>query len=524
MNIDRSMARQMNITTVRQTGELSRGRSRTPRWVLSLAALAVVAVPGAGAAQDAPSTVGSAPLTLSRAVEIALERNRDVRDARLGLEVAEEQVSEAWGSVFPEINFSADYTRNLKPAVSFLPAVIFDPNAGPDDYIQVQFGADNSWAASLSVDQPLFRPAVFLGVGAAGRFQDLQRETVRGRTQAVITRVRSAFYTLLLTQEQVRLTENSVRRVRASLEETRALNKAGLASDYDVLRLEVELANLEPNLRRAENQARTDRRNLALELDAETEDFQVAGSLAEIDLSDLSANSAANREVLRFAGVSDGAGLPGAQRLVSMAMERRSDLRQLDLTARLRHTEMRVEQVAYLPTISLFGSYAVNAQQNGRADFFGTGENDRAFSSLAGVRVSLPVFQGFRRDARVDQKRAALRQAETASELAIDRARIQIESLVENTEEARQRAEAQAFAVRQARRGFDIASAQYREGLGSQLELTDSEVALRQTEFNYAQAVYDFLVFRAQLDEAVGAVPGVEMKKWLPMLPEADHD
>jgi hypothetical protein len=49
--------------------------------------------------------------------------------------------------------------------------------------------------------------------------------------------------------------------------------------------------------------------------------------------------------------------------------------------------------------------------------------------------------------------------------------------------------------VVQAGRGFEIASAQYREGLSSQLELTDAEVALRQSEYNYAQAVYDYLVF-----------------------------
>ena len=57
---------------------------------------------------------------------------------------------------------------------------------------------------------------------------------------------------------------------------------------------------------------------------------------------------------------------------------------------------------------------------------------------------------------------------------------------------------------------FEIASAQYREGLGSQLELTDSEVALRESEFNYAQAAYDFLVAQANLDLAVGSVPMVD--------------
>jgi outer membrane protein TolC len=66
--------------------------------------------------------------------------------------------------------------------------------------------------------------------------------------------------------------------------------------------------------------------------------------------------------------------------------------------------------------------------------------------------------------------------------------------------------------VSQAERGFQIASAQYREGLGSQLELTDAEVALRQSEFNYAEAVYDYLVARAQLDEATGQVPFVDVE------------
>ncbi len=59
----------------------------------------------------------------------------------------------------------------------------------------------------------------------------------------------------------------------------------------------------------------------------------------------------------------------------------------------------------------------------------------------------------------------------------------------------------------QARRGFEIASAEYREGLGSQLQVTDAEVALRETEFNYARAVYDYLTARAQLELATGLVP-----------------
>jgi outer membrane protein TolC len=93
-----------------------------------------------------------------------------------------------------------------------------------------------------------------------------------------------------------------------------------------------------------------------------------------------------------------------------------------------------------------------------------------------------------------------------------DMAMSQVRSLVETADEALFRARGQRLAVSQAQRGFEIASAQYREGLSGQLELTDSEVALRQSEFNYAQAVYDYLVARAQLDEATGRVPLVDVE------------
>jgi outer membrane protein len=172
---------------------------------------------------------------------------------------------------------------------------------------------------------------------------------------------------------------------------------------------------------------------------------------------------------------------------------------------------MTLEQVQYLPEVTLWGNYVINAQDNGSPNFFARGDGQRAYSRLVGLRVSIPIFQGFKRDARIDQKRALVRQAEAQTAQGLDRATSQVKGLVESTEEASLRARAQRRAVEQAYRGFEIASAQYREGISSQLELTDAEVALRQSEFNYAQSVYDYLVARAQLDEATGRVPLVDV-------------
>ena len=472
---------------------------------LALAALLLVGLFADGASLDAQERA----FGLEQAVRRALSSNRDVISAQLGLQEAEERVSEAWGNVYPTVDLNAGYPRNVSPTVNFLPAQIFDPAAGPDDYIGVRFGADNQWNSTLSIEQPIFRPSVFVALGAAGRFEDLQRESVRGQTQAVVTRVRVAYYQLLLAQEQERLTENSVSRVRQSLTETQALYRAGLASEYAVLRLEVELANLEPNLRRSENAARQSRRLLAVELDEPNqESVAVLGELAEMNLDDFSANSPANQEILSFMGFEDAGSQDAALR---SAVELRSDVRQLGLNEALARTEMKLEQAQYLPEVTLWGNYVINAQDNGSPNFFARGDGQRAYSRLVGLRVSIPIFQGFKRDARIDQKRALVRQAGAQAAQGLDRAASQVKGLVESTEEASLRARAQRRAVEQAYRGFEIPSAQYREGISSQLELTDAEVALRQSEFNYAQSVYDYLVARAQLDEATGRVPLVDV-------------
>jgi outer membrane protein TolC len=475
-------------------------------WAGFVVAGALFSAPAPARAQQGGRSLGLETLARS-----ALDSNRDLIAAREGLTVAREQVTEAWSNVYPSVDLNASYSRNISPSVQFLPEKVFNPAAGDDDYIGVQFGADNNWSSTISLEQPLVRAGVFVGIGAASRFESLQVESVRGQAQSVVTQVRLSYYQVLLAQEQVRLTENSLLRVRESLKETTALNAAGLASDYDVLRLQVEVANLEPNLRRAENTVLQARRQLAAQVDfAEPESLAVTGTLAEIDLENPDANSAANREILGFMGYR-GTGVESVDEALRLAVDQRSDVRQSTLNEDLRHAEMRVEQMQYVPEVTLFGNYVITAQNNGGPSFFATGNGVRAYSRIVGVRVSVPIFQGFRRTSRIDQKRASFRQAEVQTDQVLDLARNEVRGLVENAEEAFLRAQGQRLAVGQAQRGFEIASAQYREGLGSQLELTDSEGALRQSEFNYAQAVYDYLVARARLDQATGRVPLVDV-------------
>lgn len=462
-------------------------RARRRIWLVALLTAA------SGTQGDVAAQVAGEPLTLDRAVGLAVERSRDLRDAELELVAAGHRVSEAWGSVFPTLDLSANYTRNLAVPGSFLPGIFFDPDADPDELVAVKFGSDNVWSMQLRAEQPLFRAAAFVGVGAASRYEELQREVVRGRAQGVVTRARIAYYDVLLAEEGARLTENTVRRITQTLNEMRRMEEAGLASNYDVLRLEVELANVEPALRRARNSALAARRTLAVELGVEDlTDAELAGSLSGV-----------TAETLPALPVVDTADMGS---IVEQALQRRSDVRQLRLMEDLRRAELRAEQSEYLPTLSLFGTYSINAQQSGSPNFFGSSDAQRAYGRQVGLQLSLPLFSGMQRPARVGQRRVVIEQVRTQQELVRDQVENQVRTAVEQVLEARQRVTAQAFGVQQARRGHEIATVQYREGISSALELTDAENALRQSEFNYAEAIYDYLVAVARVDEAMGNI------------------
>jgi outer membrane protein len=449
-------------------------------------------------------------LPLAEAVGIALERSPELEGARLQLIESDQQVREARGNIFPQVNLSSTYTRNLEVPVQFLPARLLDPSAGEGELIPVRFGFDNTWQGQLRLEQPLFQPELRLGIGAAARYRSLKTEEVRGAQQEIVTRVREAYYDVLLNEEERRLIQNSLERVQQALEETRMLLSAGLAAEYDVLRLEVELAGLAPRLRRVESQVAAARRTLAVAVGLESgAEITVMGSLASLSLQAEATNDTDNAAILAFSGLEAPEAIQ-AEELVACARSNRTDLRQLEQTTRLHETEVRYEQAAYLPQVALFGTYSITSQDNGSLRFFGGSGSQRIHGSQLGVQVSIPLFSGFQRPARVQQKRALHRQAEAQERRAGAEAENEVRTLLDGVHEARERVEAQARAIALAQRGYEIARAQYREGMGNQLALTDAEVALRESEFNYAEAVHDYLVGRARLDEAVGVVPRVD--------------
>ncbi|MCH7498148.1 MAG: TolC family protein [Candidatus Marinimicrobia bacterium] len=433
--------------------------------------------------------------TLKRAIAVALEHSPALQEAQLSLRIANGQVREAWSNVLPRLSTKASYSRSVIKQSFFFGDTL------------ITIGADNLWGVGVTLSQPLFNMGAFIGLGAASRVRQLQTELLRGTTQQVISRVRQAYLTALLSTEEVQLTEKSLQRVRLSLEESRALNRSGMVGDYDVLRLEVQVSNLESDYHRARMDAATARRNLLVELGLSPKlDITLEGSLNDLDLQVAARNTPGNRVLLRHVGLSDGDPLQ-FQQVYEQALQDRSDLRQINISIALEEARLSAQRAEYFPTLSIFYNYNLTAQENGTLDFFGENPNQRTDFAVAGINVEVPLFTGFARNARMQQLRATVRRSEFRRQRQELEVESQLLTLLSNLADARLRAESHHRAVEQAGRGYEIATAHYRTGIGSQLQITDAEVALRQSEFNYSRTVFDYLTVRTRLEAAIGAVP-----------------
>ena len=171
-----------------------------------------------------------------------------------------------------------------------------------------------------------------------------------------------------------------------------------------------------------------------------------------------------------------------------------------------------------LPVIRAFGSVDFRVADDDEDDTFGTrlgGFGPEEYSQFdltasAGLSIQMPVFSGFSRASRLEQRREELRVTISRLRQAEREMVNQVRTLAATLRETRSRAASQKEAVVQSERGYEIATSRYRAGIGSQFEVVAAETTLRESEFNYAQAVYEFLSTASRLEVATGQVPLVD--------------
>lgn len=451
----------------------------------------------------------SRPVTLTQAIQIALANNTQIKRSLLTLKDADQQVRIAWSEVMPEITGSATYTRNLEIPVNFVPARFFDPNAPADELVPLQFGTDNNWNGGFSVNQTIFRGEAIVGITSSQLFKSAQAENLRATTQQIVTDTRIAYYNVLVAEEQLRLQQATVDRLRENLRENRSRQQAGLIDEYAVLQVEVQLSNQEPQLTQAKYAVEQAYRELNVTLGLPIEvPLTVQGDLNSFQIG---AEGAAEEENQNIKEVDDMTpySFDEQKELVDVAADFRGDIRVLNKQEDLKEREIKAIQSRFLPTLSANYNLNWSAAQAGSPVFFGS-EETRARSQTVGVTLSLPLFQGFERSANLQIAKIEQKDIELQQEFALRSAKNEIQSAREDLNQAIETAPAREKALRQAREGYNRAKARLSNGIGSQIDVTEAEFQLRQAEVNYAQMVYNYLSAKARYDLAVGMVPFVD--------------
>lgn len=459
-----------------------------------------------GLAQTLPdSLVPGAELTLENAIQVAVANNPQVNRAILSVQDADELVDIAYSEVYPNISSSLNYTRNFEVPVQFVPGEFF--GGAPGTFIPVEFGTDNNWQGGFTVQQNIFRGEVFVGLSTSEIYKAVQQENLRSVTQQIITQTRVAYYQVLVAKEQLRLQETQIRRIEENLRENKSRQRAGLVDDYAVLQLEVQLSNQRPQLVEARYAVDEAYRNLKVTLGLPLEmDFEVKGNLNTFDILADDIDSEENAGIKEVDQMNPFTFERSNEQWASM-IDARGDVRVLDARLNLNEKEIQAVKSRFLPTVTASYNLQWSAAQSGAPVFF---ENSSRFQTL-GLNVSLPLFEGFKRMSDVQRAQIARKDIEVQQRAAKLAAENEIASAAEQLNKSFETASARKQALEQAEEGYQRAKRRLENGIGSQIEVTEAEVQVRQAEVNYALMVFEYLSAKAEYDLATGRVPFVDI-------------
>ncbi|MFA3782888.1 TolC family protein [Melioribacteraceae bacterium 4301-Me] len=413
-------------------------------------------------------------LSLEQAINLALEKNADLKIAEMEINKSEQKLREARSGLFPKIDLSGQYQRYIELPVLFLPP-------GSPFGTTLKIGSNNSYLAQASLSIPLFSWSLYEGIGLASDGLKIAQENYRSVKNKVIANVKKAFLSVLLARETKDVMQQSLKNAQDNFENIKRLNKAGQLSDYDVLRAEVQVENLKPTVLQMEN-------NYKLSLEA----LKVAIGL----------NSNEEIDVTGEMDFQEPYELPNQKEVMDKLLANNPDLAILNKQVELNNKNLSLEKSAYLPTLAGFGNYQYQAQAN---DFkFSDYRWVKTF--VLGLQLQVPVFNGFKTQARVSQAEIGLNQAEEQKRNFTEALKTQLLSVLYRLEQAVKRIEGQNKTVQQATEGYEIAKRRLENNLATQLEVNDAELALRQAKLNRLQAIYDLKVAETDLNTLLGKI------------------
>ena len=433
-----------------------------------LTAMALCAF-GFAKAQTEQTTQNTLTLTLDKALEIALDENPTIKVAAEEIALKKVASKEAWQSLLPEASLNGSLDHTIKAAEMKLNDMSF--KMGQD--------GTNTANAGLSINLPLFAPAVYRAMSMTKTDIELAVEKSRASELDLINQVTKAYYQLMLAQDSYEVLQGSYKLAEDNFNVVNAKYQQGAVSEFDKISAEVQMRSIKPNVISAA---------IAVTL-AKLQLKVLMGITADVDIK--TDDNLTNYESMLFAN---------QLKEEDMSLENNTTMKQFELNMKLLEKNVKSLKTNFMPTLSMSFSYQYQSLYNPNINFF-----DYTWSNSSSLmfNLSIPLYRASNftkvKSARIQMRQLDWNRIDTERKL-----NMQVVSYRNNMTASSEQVVSNKENVMQAEKAVQIAGKRYEVGKGTVLELNSSQVSLTQAQLTYNQSIYDYLVAKADLDQVLG--------------------
>ena len=404
-------------------------------------------------------------LTLDQALEIALAESNTIKIADMTVEKSGYARKGSYAALYPNVSMNGSYQRTLLKQV-----MVMDMGGQP---MEIKVGRDNNINTSASASIPLVNAQLWESLKLSALDVEMAVEQARSSKVSKISQVKQAFYGVLLAKESLEVMTRVYENAQANYEKTLQRYQVGKASELEKLRAQVNVMNAEPNVSSCENAVllATWQLKAVMGLDLATE-IETVGEIEDYT-SELLTPYVSEEDI-----------------------SNNSSLTQLDIQNRMLESTIRMQKKQYLPTLAANVNYNYSAMGDEELRWFP--------SSTAAVSLSIPIFDGFQKHFNIKQSKINKDMLDLQKEDTERQIKIAIRNYNDKIALCVKNYTAATSTVEIAQKSYEISEKMYEVGKTTLVELNDAQLALQQAQLTQAQAVYDYMVARAALDELIG--------------------
>ena len=409
------------------------------------------------AVQDSKTYEHALALDENRTIDLALANNRTAKQTKWDYQAAKDTVSATAASKNPSISYSWQGSRSK------------GVNAMTGRNVTTKTGSH-----SFTISAPVFSPEIDASIDASRYAREGTGAAYEEALQQAKYDAISGYYTLIMNRNLVDVAQQAVKDYQGHVTNVDAQYNVGLVASSDVLAAKTNLADSETNLVKAQNTA-----NLAEASLNQVIAYPVQTSIttAERDLQYKPYNVT-------------------LEQAKAYAMLHRSALVKSAMAVKEAEATLKKAKFGYWPIVGV-------ETGRGYADFdgyFGTSNK----SWHIGAKASWSLWDGGATQNKVKVASDTLEKAKEANLAAVDSVLLSVQKAYLNLRSAEQTIQSTQTAVTQGQESFRIATLRYRAGVGTNLDVLDAETKLTTARNNYVQALYNYNISIAALEQLTG--------------------